>query len=94
MIDDFGTAIAGMMAGERWARRGWSGKDMWVTFSPGHVALPAHYFWADANRRYAESQGGTAEVLPCFTMKTADGKILMGWLASQTDMAADDWFEV
>jgi len=24
-------------------------------------------------------------------MKTATGEILMGWLASQTDMLADDW---
>ena len=25
------------------------------------------------------------------TMKTATGEILMGWLASQTDMLAEDW---
>jgi len=31
------------------------------------------------------------EVLPYFIMKTADDKILMGWLASQTDLLADDW---
>jgi Protein of unknown function (DUF2829) len=24
-------------------------------------------------------------------MKTATGEILMGWLASQTDMLVDDW---
>jgi hypothetical protein len=24
-------------------------------------------------------------------MKTATGEILMGWLASQTDMLAEDW---
>lgn len=31
------------------------------------------------------------KVLPCITMKTADNAILMGWLASQTDMLAEDW---
>lgn len=38
---------------------------------------------------------GKALVLPAITMKTinADGRvgILMGWLASQTDMLANDW---
>lgn len=29
--------------------------------------------------------------MPCITMKTADNKILMGRLASQTDMLCDDW---
>jgi len=24
-------------------------------------------------------------------MRTADGSLLCGWLASQTDMLADDW---
>ena len=40
---------------------------------------------------YARKNGGSAVVLPCITMKTATGEILMGWLASQTDMLAEDW---
>lgn len=32
-----------------------------------------------------------ATALPSITMKTATGEILVGWLASQTDMLADDW---
>ena len=31
---------------------------------------------------------------PYFAMYTADKKWLPGWLASQTDMLADDWFVV
>ena len=31
------------------------------------------------------------KVLPHFNMKTATGEICVGWLASQTDMLADDW---
>jgi hypothetical protein len=27
-------------------------------------------------------------------MKTADNKILQGWLASQTDMLAEDWITI
>lgn len=32
--------------------------------------------------------------MPYITMKTADGSILMGWLASQTDMLSEDWMVV
>ena len=34
------------------------------------------------------------EGLGTVCMKTADNKILTGWLASQTDMLAEDWEEV
>lgn len=88
---DFGQAIAAIKSGERVSRSGWNGKDMWLAYSPGSAALPAEKFWAPPNRTYAEQLGGTAPVLPCITMKTATGEILMGWLASQTDMLADDW---
>lgn len=87
----FGAALEAAKGGARVARAGWNGKGMWVTYSPGHTALPAASFWAPANKAYAHERGGTVEVLPCMTMKTADNKILMGWLASQTDMLASDW---
>ncbi len=90
----FSTALEFMKDGERVARRGWNGRDMWVARSPGNPALPAANFWSDAARSFANANGGTAEVLPCYIMKTADNKIVMGWLASQTDMEAEDWFMV
>jgi hypothetical protein len=87
----FGMAIEAMKAGHKVARAGWNGKGMWVALSPGSLALPAERFWNPHNKAFAEANGGTADVLPCITMKTADGKILMGWLASQTDMLSEDW---
>lgn len=92
---DFGRALHALKAGKRVARQGWNGKGMWLAYSPGVKALPADKFWAGPNRWYAQEQpGGTAEVLPCITMRTATGEILMGWLASQTDMLAEDWVVV
>jgi hypothetical protein len=89
---EIGEAVKWLKRGERVARVGWNGKDMWLSFSPGSAALPAENFWSPANRKFAETQpGGCAPVLPCITMKTATGEILMGWLASQTDLLADDW---
>ena len=92
---DIGEAVRAMKAGKRVARRGWNGKDMWLAFSPGIDWLAADNFWAPANRAYVESLPGRGvAVKPCITMRCADGEILMGWLASQTDLLAEDWFIV
>jgi hypothetical protein len=91
---DFGDAIRALKDGKRVARAGWNGKGMWLCLSPGRESFSAVDFWAPANRDYALKQGGAAKVLPSITMKTATGEILMGWLASQTDMLADDWHVV
>ena len=88
---NIGEAIAHLKAGGRVARAGWNGKGMWLAFSPGSQGLPAERFWAGPNADFARANGGSADVLPCITMKTATGEILMGWLASQTDLLAEDW---
>lgn len=90
----FGDALHMLKLGKRVARSGWNGKGMWLAYSPGSEALPASAFWAPPNAAYAREQGGTAVVLPCITMKTATGEILMGWLASQSDMLAEDWMVI
>lgn len=91
----FGLALEALKRGHRVARAGWNGKGMWLSLSG--VAnmtrdVPAENFWSEHNASYAAEQPErVAKVLPCITMKTATGEILMGWLASQTDMLADDW---
>lgn len=95
----FGQAIEALKTGRRVARTGWNGKGMWLSLScaPGGDAIAgrreiaAENFWSRNNSEYARQNGGSAVVLPCITMKTATGEILMGWLASQTDMLAEDW---
>lgn len=87
----FDGAIQAMEAGHKVARDGWNGKDMWVCKGDGFPCLPAANFWNRHTRAFAEANGGFADVLPYLILKTADGKILMGWLASQTDMLAKDW---
>jgi len=92
---DFGWALRQLDLGHKVARRGWNGKSMWLALSPGSAALPAANFWAGPNRDYALTRPDkVATVLPCITMKTATGEILMGWLASGTDMLAVDWMVV
>lgn len=95
----FGQAVEVLKSGGRVARMGWNGKGMWLSLScgPGGDAaagrreIAFENFWSANNSEYARQNGGSAVVLPCITMKTATGEILMGWLASQTDMLAEDW---
>ena len=45
-------------------------------------------------RAIAERNGGEVPALGTICMFTAQGEILSGWLASQTDMLSEDWEEV
>jgi hypothetical protein len=92
----FGLALEALKRGLKVSRAGWNGKGMWLSLSgplEGRV-IGADQFWSKNNQEWARQFGG-AMVLPCITMKTvnASGReaILMGWLASQTDMLANDW---
>ena len=87
----FDAALLFMKDGEKVRRAGWNGKGMWICLGAGQEDLPAEKFWNKHTNAFAAANGGTADVLPYFIMKTADNKILMGWLASQSDMVADDW---
>lgn len=90
----FGDALHMLKLGNKVARAGWNGKGMWIALSgPLEGRTISHdKFWSKHNARFAYDQPNSeANVLPCITMKTADGSILMGWLASQTDMLAEDW---
>jgi Protein of unknown function (DUF2829) len=92
----FGLALEALKKGGKVARAGWNGKGMWLSLSgDGGREVDADKFWSPNNAQFAKDNGGKATVLPCITMKTvnAHGReaILMGWLASQTDMLSDDW---
>lgn len=91
----FGLALEAIKRGQRVARSGWNGKGMWIALS-GSTTEPRNIawenFWSKNASEFARTEnGGGAEVLPCILMKTADNRILMGWLASQSDMLAEDW---
>jgi len=87
----FEGAMVSMRSGWRVAREGWNGKGMWICIGKGQKDVPADQFWNKHTKAFAEANGGAADVLPYLIMKTADGKILMGWLASQSDLLAEDW---
>ncbi len=75
---DFGEAIKQLKNGNRVSRAGWNGKGMWlVLIHPGNACH--------------KSSAGCFDMQPCIGMKTAQGNMQPGWLASQNDMLAEDW---
>lgn len=87
----FSQALDHVKAGGRAARAGWNGKGMWIAHGEGRK-IPASAFWNPHTRAHAMAQPDQhCEVLPYLILKTADDKILMGWLASQSDMLSSDW---
>jgi len=81
---NFGEAIKYLKRGFKVARRGWNGKGMFL--------FMAEDIDFRTNADLSCIDGLKVElVLPSIVMKTADDKFVVGWLASQTDMLAEDW---
>ena len=76
----FGQAIEVLKAGKKVARAGWNGKGMWLGLVKDTWAIN---FEVDNDIQKFENH-------PYIVMKTVDEKIVP-WLASQTDMLAEDW---
>ena len=91
----FGLAIEQLKDGQKVARSGWNGKGMWISMTNGKTLdLSIDDIWTQNVKDVALENGGTVELLPYLVMKTADNKIQIGWLASQSDILADDWIVV
>lgn len=84
----FGLAIEAAKKGKKVARKGWNGKDMFV------FLVQVDCFTADTDLSCTQNEAGNVETFPSLAMKTVGNKICVGWLASQTDMLADDWYIV
>ena len=87
----FGLAIEALKKGLQVARAGWNGKGMWLVLVPGTPTAQLK-----PGTPYADALGMTScEILPHIDMWTvnAEGRraMLPGWVASQTDMLAEDW---
>jgi hypothetical protein len=91
----FGEALVALEEGKMVSRSGWNGKNMFIyktvgnlvskDFIPKFASLPASV------KTFLEKRGTDVVFNASLTMYTADGSMQPGWLASQTDMLADDW---
>ena len=82
---DFGWAIRRMKEGKAVCRQGWNGKNMFVFIREGRTITNV-----DGPMK-AVGRVDEFESLPHICMRTADGTLCVGWLASQADMLASDW---
>ena len=101
----FGVALDHLKAGKRVARRGWNGKGMYIWVVRGQFDGPERGFLPgeDIPHDHPSTQDGvsmglfnsgpaeTPLLMPYLCMRAASGAGVTGWLASQTDMLAEDW---
>lgn len=78
---DFGSVIKALKEGKKVAREGWNGKGMFLLLIDPYLNNQYHV---------REEPGIVGTLVSYIAMKTADNK-LVPWLASQTDVLAEDW---
>lgn len=81
----FGEALVALKTGKKVSRAGWNGKGMFLFLVPGSTFKVSR---APLLGIYPE--GTEINYCPHIDMKTADEKVVP-WLASQTDVLAEDW---
>lgn len=90
---NFGQAIEALKEGKKVAREGWNGKGMFLILNGGYSverekARPDNHI----GQAFLEAEGQThLHIGKHIDMWTAQKTLCVGWLASQTDMLAEDW---
>lgn len=100
----FGQALESLKRGHLVTRKGWNGKGMFIFMRP-EDSLPTNMIvnqvkslpesfkkWVSDN--HGDSDTDKIKFTAYLCMKAADGTVVNGWLASQTDMLANDWMIV
>jgi len=85
---NFSEILERLKNGSKVCRIGWNGKGMWITYQRGYpegVAINQN-----TARATGMPEGTMCRFLPYLMMRTAQGDFVP-WLASQTDILADDW---
>lgn len=81
----FGLAIEAAKMGKRIARKGWNGKNQYVELACGISYVNSEQLIVNVDH---QNIGNKAFVF------VGTSGVQMGWLASQADMLADDWYVV
>lgn len=100
----FGEALEAVKEGKLIARSGWNGKGMFVFQRPedwlstdmivNRVKSLPDSFKKYVNDYYDITETNRIKFCSYLCMKDANDNIVNGWLASQSDMSADDWMVV
>ncbi len=97
---NFGQAVEALKQGKAIARKGWNGKGMslWLNKGishfnedvPGGIEAITHIEEIKISL-FEKGSEGVVRRLPNINMTAATGSTVTGWLASQTDILAEDW---
>ena len=92
----FSTALEAVKQGKAISREGWNGKGMCVYLNKGshdfsNDQAPSNKIESIRIGLFERGDTGTVTRLPNLNMKSASGSTVTGWLASQTDLLAEDW---
>lgn len=82
---NFGDALEALKTGNRVTRAGWNGRDMFLYLVPGST-----FFVTRPPLTTLYPEGTQVDYRPHIDMKTAQ-EDLVPWVASQTDLLAEDW---
>jgi len=76
---NFGQAIEAMKAGEKVCREGWNGRGIFIKLQTPdeNSKMTTPYLYIDTTGLQTDNEAAPKSLVP--------------WLASQTDMLADDW---
>lgn len=85
----FEMALAAIRQNLKLMRKGWNGVGMWVALSPGFT-LQASGVFSPAISAELRKTDEPGQFRPYLMMRTAQGDYVP-WVASQTDILADDW---
>ena len=79
---NFGQAIEALKAGKKVARKGWNGKGIFIELQnpDEHSKMTHSYIFIDTTGLQTDNPNAPKDRVP--------------WLASQTDMLAEDWMIV
>lgn len=80
---DFSDALYAARNGQAIARNGWNGRGMYVYFVAGGI-------YPSKTKVATEQFGLEVPYRSYLAMKTADDEVVP-WVASQTDLLAEDW---
>lgn len=87
---NFGEALEALKSGEKVARKSWNGKGMYLYYTAGS-SVPYSKLKGETQRNLITYPEPVVKINAHIDMKAADDTIVIGWLASQTDMLAEDW---
>ena len=90
----FSQALEALKDGKKVARKGWNGKGMFLVLCPGSDVDADNMRVKEVKKFYKQEGHTSVKIAPHIDLKAADDTYVTGWVASQTDILADDWFTV